>query len=410
LRLLYLALGATTAFLSPFIAVILQERGFDPGTIGVISALAAAGFIAVVPVWGHIGDAILGRRLTLALCMAIATAVALGIAAPIGGIALALLVIAFGLSMGAGLGLTDSLAVGVLKDPRRDYGRVRMLASLAFAVAAVLIGPLYDLTGYGVASALFVVGALAIFGALAITPGTASHRGAGSNPAHATAPSLPRASGTRFGSTGVAFAVAPKLAGVLVAVTFVWFAVIVSFTFLSLRIVALGGQASDVAFSFGISAFAEVPGILLAARLARRVGLRGLFSVGALGYAAVFLSWTVLATPGAIVVTRLLTGVCYGGMTVAMVLTIGEMLPARLQSTGQSLYQGTATGVAAVIGNLIGGQLYDRAGFPFLCLVCVVTAIVGAGIGWLTLPKRAAAVAIGAAEMDELLVPSGPLV
>jgi MFS family permease len=429
--LLYLALGATTAFLNPFIVVILQQRGLDAATIGAVMAIAAVGFIAAVPVWGHVGDAILGRRQALALCVAIATAVALGIAAPVTGVVLALLVVAFNFSQGACLGLADSLAVGVLTDPRRNYGRIRMLASFSFAVAAVSVGVLYNRTGYGTASLLFAIGSLAMLVALVWTPGTGpkrsgeiafepgSERARGPVSAGGQAPAGGQAHGgagvakpataSRLGSTGIAFSVQPGLLGVLAAVALVWFAVIVSFTFLSLRIVALGGQASDVALSFGISAFAEIPGMLLAARLAARIGLRGLFTASAIGYAAAFLSWTVLNTPGAIIATRLVTGLSYGGLSVAMVLTIGEILPAYLQATGQTLYQGTATGVAAVVGNSIGGLLYGSAGFAFLFFVCAVVLVAGAAVGWLTLPKHVARVPVPA-EIDEVIVGGAPLV
>ena len=45
--------------------------------------------------------------------------------------------------------------------------------------------------------------------------------------------------------------------------------------FVSIRIVELGGQPSDVALSFGLSALAEVPGLIVAGWLVRQVGVRG---------------------------------------------------------------------------------------------------------------------------------------
>jgi MFS family permease len=425
--LLYLAQGATTAFLSPFIAVILRERGLDAATIGAIMAIAAIGLVVSVPIWGHVGDAILGRRRTLGLCVAIAAAVALGIGSPVTGLALAALVVAFSFSQGASLGLTDALAVGVLTDPHRQYGRVRMMASLSFAVTSISVGVLYDRTGFPAASLLYVCGALAMFGALVRTRGSSPNRalahgvgpaamgheqihdpvGAGVQP-HAGAGSSEPRTASRFGSTGLAFAVQPRLLGVLAAVFLVYFAVVVSSTFVSLRIVSLGGQASDVALYFGISAFAEIPTLLVAARLASRLGLRGLFSVSAIGFAAAFLSWTVLDNPGAIVATRLVTGPCFAGLTVAMVLTIGEILPANLQTTGQTLFQGTAGGVASVAGNSIGGLIAGSAGFPVLFLVCAAVLVAGAAVGWLVLPRNVTRLPQPPV-IDEVIVGGAPL-
>ena len=428
--MLYLAQGASTAALTPFIAVILQQRGLAPSTIGAVMAIAAMGLVVSVPVWGHVGDAILGRRRALGLCVAIAAAVALGIGSPVTGLALAALVIGFSFSQGATLGLTDLLAVGVLTDPHRQYGHVRMMASLSFAVTSFAVGVLYNQTGYSAASVVYLAGAAAMFGALAWTRGTRGTRPSGELPGigsaapdsaqirgpvraggqtHARGGSSKPRPRSRFGSTGVAFSLQPRLLGVLGAVVLVYSAVIVSFTFLSLRIVELGGQASDVAFAFGLSAVGEIPAMLIAARLASRLGLRGLFSVSAIGYAAAFLSWTVIDAPGIIVATRLATGPCFAGLTVAMVLTIGEMLPANLQATGQTLYQGTASGVASVTGNSIGGLIAGSAGFPALFVVSAVLLVAGALVGWLVLPRSVARLPEPVA-IEEVLVGGPPLV
>ena len=42
------------------------------------------------------------------------------------------------------------------------------------------------------------------------------------------------------------------------------------------------------------------------------------------------------------------------------------LLPARLQATGQGLYQVTGFGVAAVVANFVGGQVYAGLGFAAL--------------------------------------------
>jgi PPP family 3-phenylpropionic acid transporter len=409
LRLLYLALGASTAALNPFLVVILDARGLDPLVIGVVIALGSAAMVGAVPAWGHIGDAIVGRRRALLAAVSVATATALVIATPVPSLILAGLVIAFMLSQGASLGLCDSLAVGIMSDPHRQYGRIRMLASFSFAVTSIPAGLIYNHAGYEAASIAYLLGATSIALALVWVPDHRPSKEVKEAIARAgktEGPAVHRAS--RLGSTGLAFQVQPRLFGVLTTVFLAWFAVMISFTFLSLRIVDLGGTPFDVGMSFGISAFAEIPGMLVAAQLASRVGLRGLFAVGIFGYAAAFLSWTVLDTPAQIVASRLLTGVCYGFMTVGMVLTMGEILPGGLQATGQTLYQATATGLAAVVGNAVGGFLYDSAGSAFLFAACAGVAIAGGIVGWLTLPTRVRRVPIPA-EVEEVVLPNSPV-
>jgi MFS family permease len=363
--------------------------------------------IGAIAVWGHLGDRVLGRKLTLQVCTVVAIGVAVGVGLPVPPLVLGLLVVAFNCSQGVLLALADAVAVNSLRDPGSEYGRIRLLASLSFAIATIAAGFLYDRLGYSVASLVYVAFALLLVAAALGTEddsrrsrtlapvGRPAEAAADLSPG--TLPAAPdsvtgsAAAGdpaSPFGSTGLAFRTQPRLLPVLATVAVTWFAIVVSFTFLSLRIVGLGGQASDVALSFGVSAFAEIPGMLLAARLASRIGLRGLFCVGAVAFGVAFLSWAVLTSPAAIVATRALTGLAYGALTVAMVLTIGQLLPGSLQATGQTLYQGTATGIAAVAGNVAGGYLYGSAGPSFLFVVCGAMCVAGGLLALFTLPGR----------------------
>ena len=386
LRVIYLAIGASTASLSAFIAVILQDRGLSSQVIGLITGTGALALFAAIAFWGHIGDRILGRRNTLQMVAVIAMTIAIGIGLPMPPILLAILVVGFISTHGVILALADALTVNTLGNPDRQYGKIRLMASLSFGVATIGVGFVVDRFGYPVTSLFYL-----FFGTCLVSAAFAA-------PPDREAATRSRATQTletssRFGSTGTAFRTQPRLLPVLATIALVAAAMAAGITFLSLRLIALGGQASDVALSFGISAFAEIPGMFLAARLSRRFGLRGLFCLSAVAYAAAFASWAVLMSPSAIVVTRLLTGLAFAGITYSMVLTIGQLLPGTLQATGQALYQGTASGIASAGGNVIGGVLYGSFGAPTLFLVCAGLCLAGGIIALATLPARGAGVA-----------------
>ena len=381
LRVVYLALGASTASLSVFIAVILQERGLSSQVIGLISGIGALALFGAIAFWGHIGDRVLGRRTTLQLVVVIAIAIAVCIGLSPPPILLAILVIGFTCTHGGALALSDALAVNALQNPARQYGKIRLMASLSFAVATIGVGFACDRFGYSVTSLFYL-----FFGSCLVSAAFASppDRVAATTSRETNASE----SSSRFGSTGTAFRTQPRLLPVLATIAVVAAAMTASTTFLSLRLIALGGQASDVAMSFGISAFAEIPGMFLAARLSRRFGLRGVFCLSAVAYSAAFASWAVLTSPSAIVATRLLTGLAFAGITFSMVLTIGQLLPRALQATGQALYQGTASGIASAGGNMIGGVLYGALGAPMLFLICAGLCVAGGFIALGTLPGR----------------------
>jgi len=188
------------------------------------------------------------------------------------------------------------------------------------------------------------------------------------------------------GSAGVALRVAPRLALVLAAAAMLFIGVIAGFTFLPLRLQAIGGSPSDIALSSGLAASAEIPTMLVAAAVARIIGLRGMFVGSALIYAVCLVAWAVAEFPLAIIATRAFSGIGFAGVIVAVVLTIAALLPADLQATGQSLFQTSAFGIAAIVANVVGGILYDSLGHVAVFGLGAVMALAAAVLGWFVVP------------------------
>lgn len=383
LHVLVTALGVALGVLYPFISVILADFGFSPGEIGLISSLGAVGFTIAVPAWGHLADVRFGRPRTLQLCGLAGGLAVVALLLPWPPLLIVVLFLLFWVFESAWQPLTDAITVNALRG--RDYARVRLFTSLGFSVAAIGAGQLYDRTGYAAAFILFGAAAAVIVVAATALPDVAradldAHRG-------------PRDPGARrtfsFGSSGVALRVAPKLALVLLASGLLHFGIISGFTFLSLRIEALGGSPGDIALASGVSAGTEVPAMLVMGAIAARVGLRAIFATSALLYAGSLAAWTVIDVPLAIVATRVVTGIAFSGVVIGVVMTIAVLLPAELQATGQALFQTTAFGVAAVIANVAGGVLYEGGGHVALFGLSAVLAVVAAFVGWLAFPAAA---------------------
>jgi PPP family 3-phenylpropionic acid transporter len=378
LRSLVLALGVALGVFYPFLSVILKGFGFSAGEIGAIASIGAVGFTIAVPAWGHLADVRLGRPRTLQVCAIGGGLAIVALLLPWPGFAIAVLFAIFWVFESSWQPLADAITVNALRG--RDYGRVRLLTSLSFSVASILAGFLYNETGYRAAFVVFGLAALAMTLAAAFVPDVAradlsAHRG----PAGASPP-------WRIGSSGVALRVAPRLGFVLGAVTLLFVGVIAGFTFLPLRLEALGGSPSDIALSSGGAAAAEIPTMLVAAQVARRIGLRGLFVGSALIYAVCLSAWAVSGFPLAIIATRAISGIGFAGVIVSVVLTIAALLPAELQATGQSLFQTTAFGIAAIVANVVGGILYDSLGHVAVFGLGAVMALGSAALGWFAFP------------------------
>lgn len=376
LRALFFAIGLWTAAIGPFISVILQARGFDPAAIGLVSACSALALIVVVPVWGHLADVLVGRARAFRIGLVLAAAAAIVLLLPAPVVAVVASLASFALFIGLFNSLGDALAVDALSAPEREYGSLRALSSLSFAFGVVAAGFLYNVVGYGAAPVVSLVWSTVLFGLLGwVTDRT-----------HDSAFRLlaSRSDGERipgrYGSVGRAFAVQPRLLGVLATFTLAYAGVQGGVTFVSIRIVELGGHPSDVALTFGISALFEVPGLILAGWLGRRIGLRALTAGSLVGFGLCIATWAFLPSPDAINATRLLTGLCYGAFTAARVLLVARLLPDSLQATGQGLVQAATVGIGTVVGTAIGGIAYGWLGPAGFFLGAAAAAIVG-GIG-----------------------------
>ena len=390
LHVLVTSLGVALGVLYPFISVILAELGFSAGAIGLIASAGAVGFTIAVPAWGHLADVRMGRPRTLQLCALGSAAAIAALLLPWPPLVVVLLFWLFWIFESAWQPLADAVTVNAIRG--RDYARVRLFTSLGFAVAAVASGQLYDRTGYAPAFALFAGAAVVMAVAAAFLPDVgradlAAHRRR-VTAAEGPASSAERRWTWRLGSAGVALRVAPRLAAVLVASALLHFGIISGFTFLALRIVALGGSPSDIALASGLSAATEIPAMLVLGAIAPRVGLRAIFTFSAALYAGCLLSWTVIEVPSLIVATRVLTGIAFSGVVVGVVMTIAVLLPADLQATGQALFQTSSFGVAAIVANVVGGLLYQAFGHAAVFGLGAVLAVAAAVIGWLAFPRR----------------------
>ncbi len=286
IRAVFIANGIAQGIFFPFVAVILSSRGFSPVEIGVITALSSAAFTIAVPAWGHLADVVLGRRSALVIAALAGAAVMVLAGSPIPALVVAVCFVAFSLFESGWGPLADALAVNAVADRGRDYARVRLLTSMGFAISSAGVGLLYDRTGYGPAFGLCAAFAVALAIAARLTPDLPRADLAQHAPGRA-----------RGGSMAVALQVQPRLRSVLVALFLVHIGIIAGFTYLPLRVVALGGNPFDVAMVSSAGAFAEIPAMLLVGSVAARIGLRGLVAGSALLYAACFVGWAVLDSP-----------------------------------------------------------------------------------------------------------------
>ena len=386
LRTLYFLNGLSFGAFFGFLSVLLQAKGFEPALIGVTTSLGSLAYTFALPVWGHLGDIVSGPRRTLQIACIPAAVFAIGLSAPLP--VLAIIVCQVILSAGGGptAALTDAMAVPVLKNATKEYSRLRLITSIGGAGGSVACGFIFSVVGY-MAAPVFYVGIMVamIVCAQFVSQGRDSERGRRASAVRDGRVHVETERG-RFGSVGEAFAVRPRLALMLVSVGFVFIGIMAANTYMTLRISDLGGGPIEVGFANGIGSTAEIPGLILASILVAKLGARRVLAVSSFGFAACLFSWVVLVDAVPILTTRFLSGIFFSGILVSYVLTFSRMLPFKLQSTGQTLFQAAAFGVAAILANLLGGILYAGAGPLGVFGGGALCAIIGGVVGLAAIP------------------------
>jgi PPP family 3-phenylpropionic acid transporter len=411
LRSPYLLLGLTTGVLLPFSTPILADRGFSAAGIGLLLAVTSAAILLAMPPWGHLGDVVLGRRPTLRLAAVLSALAALGLSAPMALPLVGAAFVAWYVLQAAPPVLLDSIAMRELGSERESYGRLRLLLSFSYAVAAFVVGTLYDRVGYGAAYFVFCAATLALVLSLGRSNGRPRGRQPGLRPAGRPPVPPPPGIATNMdghrrglrrpglGSTGAALRTAPSVIGALSAILLASIGLLTASTFLPLRLHDLGATPSIIASSAVVSALFEIPIMLAGRRMVASVGLRGFFVIGCLMYLVATASWIVVDDPVLLVASRAVTGLGYGSFTVASVVALGVMLPSGLQASGQALRQ-SAISAVAVIAFLFGGLVYNLLGSAAFFALATGGPALGALLGWRFLPRRGASTALGTGSLS----------
>jgi PPP family 3-phenylpropionic acid transporter len=389
LRLLFAAQGVALGSLLPYVVPLLSDRGLDPVAIGAVLGAGAVLSLLSYPLWGFLADGPVGRERSVLVTSLMGAAAGVAMLAadgdqPLLGVAVA----AVSLGVAPWVPITDAIALQALGEGARAYGRIRLWASAGWAVAALAAGFLYVWLGASIVVVAFIAASLGV-AALAWSPRPSdpTHPGVVAEPIRALRRWRRRRPASGADGPGLAAIIraSPVVVPFLVAVFLEALGSTAGGSFVSLRILDIGGGPVLIGIAAALPAIIEIPFFSGSSVLAARLGLRWVFVIGT-GVAA--LQWVVIALvpdPSVTAVARSIDGAAYALRYAAVVLVIGACLPARYRATGQSLVWIVGGGLAAIVAGPIAGAVYAWAGSTALLLGCAAALAAGCAIGWRTL-------------------------
>lgn len=354
IALFYVAFFAGVGIHLPFWPVWLKAQGLDAGQIGVL--LAGIFFTKIVsnPLVGHWVDQRGDRRWPMVLLSA-ASLLSFSLFAVVGGFwpLLAVTILA-GVFLASMLPVGENLAMIMAVRERYDYGRVRLWGSLSFIVAAtgggwLIVGQPADLVLW-----LILAGLAATLVACLWLPDIAARHGRTT-----PQPVWPLLKSPLF----LMFLAGASL---LQASHMIYY----GFATLHWQAAGLPGWMIGLLWAEGVAA--EVVLFAFSGRVVARLGPGVLMVLGGLGGVV---RWGVLATttePAALFAVQWLHAATFGCMHLGAMHFLNRAAPPDLSARAQTLHSSVTQGVAAGLGMLSAGLLYETLqGTAFLTMAAL---------------------------------------
>ena len=341
--------------------IYLQQVGFAPSQLGLLNAIASAVGIASVAFWGMVSDRLGSVKKVLiavlgggALFYSLVPLIPAGTAYTVLALTIALPLINF--FRGSMSTFAENLLVRNCNELRLNYGLLRSLGSILFTVGSLIISSLLPFVGVG--NTFWLCGVLML-----IPIGfTFFSR----EPSAGAKPAKKKGGGMHLGELFQNRAYLLFLGFSLIF----YICTTCEANYIPYFMAAVDVPSEQYGVLMGYRALFEVPFLLLMVRLRRRFPLRILVIFSPVLMALECLGFFLFARS---LPTILLFCTFYGlgnGLFIGSSLNyLYELAPDHLKASAQAFFVAVSS-VAGILGNLLGGVLFDGVGAaPFYAVV-----------------------------------------
>lgn len=368
---------AAAAGVLSFASTYLLSKGFSPAQVGVLLAVSSLLSCTSQPFIASIADRarnnILPRMVLIltGLCMiSFGSLILFPVPLPVLGLLFLLGVWAFDVMNP----LMNSIHVhyGTSGYPM-NYGVARGVGSLAFSLAALLLG--YVIRFAGADAMLFaVLGALVC---VVVTVAGYPRTGASLQPRHAAADCC---------SVGVFFVRYRWYCVSLTGIAFLAMFHVMTENYLIAIMERLGGNSSHVGTALFLSSASAVPVLFLFSRIRQRIPDQWLLKIAGLSFLLKGIVFLLAPNILTIYAAQLLQTTSYAFLSPVQVFYAKQKVSPADMVKGQSFITAFYA-LGCALGNLLGGTLIEQFGVLTMLVIAVVIAAFGTAILFLTVGK-----------------------
>lgn len=370
LRAFYLITGLAGGMLGPYVSLLFSNDGLPSYEIGIVTSVGTLVAIVVQPVWGLVVDRYRITRITLALTFAVPAVVTVLYNVRL----LPIILFAYMASTvfsSPQAPIADAFAVSTARRAQTQYGTIRSFGSLGYAVGGFAGG---QYVAHLSPESLWVPYAILCM----IGVGIALWLPKAEEVPHARKPLSAGMTRLLKKPEFLLF----LLGGFLVSETLTAFN-----TYFVLAFRSIGGSLALTGVAFLIASITNVPAMLFAARVIRKIGRERTMMIAAFAY---IVRWGIQAfvpIPAVALGVQLLHGTSFGFFYVAAVDYVAEVTGPEMQATGQSLFSIVCGGMAVIVGNLVNGYLFHYGGATVMYEVCALCSVAATICFWVVVRR-----------------------
>jgi MFS transporter, PPP family, 3-phenylpropionic acid transporter len=340
----YLLYYGAAASLIPYLSIYYQSIGFSGKEIGLLVAIPPLVMLVGAPLWGGLADATRQhkRLLMLAIVLALLSVVALSLITRF--VVFIPAVAAYALFVAPVMPLIDNTVMEMLGERRGKYGKQRLWGAVGWGIAAPLVGWRVEQSGLHWTFLSYIV--LMSAGLLVIWFLPVKQTSIGSKFWRGLRSLL-------LNWQWVIFLLLVFIGGTILSI-------ISNFLFLYLN--DMSASKTLMGLSLTVATLSEMPVLFFSDQLLKRWDARGLLTFALLILVVRSLAYSLINSPGLVLLIQLLHGLSFSTMWVAGVSYANDIAPKGMGATAQGLFSGVQLGLAGTFGGLIGGFLYENLG------------------------------------------------
>lgn len=364
LCLFYLFVYGAFACYYPFLAVYFANRGLSYTQIGIAFALNSLVGVAAQPIWGYVTDKFLNKRKTLIILMSSCTVIVLLFTRAKSFIFIIFsicLIISFQSAIGS---VADAYAYDIVENNKNiQYGRIRLMGSFGYAVLALISGIFIKYTNINSTFYIYMllmVISIIIIKAINYKDNKRKNKINGKDLFRI----LKYKQFFIFIISVLVFNMAQGANG----------------SYLPILIEKAGGDVSQIGLMWFIVAMCELPVLYFGNRFLKKYGSMNLYIFSAVTYAVRFFLDSYCTDFNYALILQSMQAVTYTFFLIASLQYVNEIVPAKMKTSGITLYSAVGCGFGSFIGNMGGGMLLEKISvfnlYKILSFICILTLII----------------------------------